>query len=168
LIFPAGFKVKPLAKAHDRAAFRCGVIALDTYIRQQARQDLDRRLANVFVLTEDGKRIAAFYTLSALSLMPETLPDAARAKLPRLPLPVTLLGRMAVDEAYRGRGLGEFVLLHALSRALRSSVEVASWAVIVDAKIGARTFYLKNGFLPLPDQPERLYLPMKDIEKLFG
>jgi GNAT superfamily N-acetyltransferase len=141
---------------------------LDTYIQQQARQDLDRRLANVFILTEDGKRIAGFYTLSALSLLPETLPDAARAKLPRLPLPVTLLGRMAVDEVYRGRGLGEFVLLHALSRALRSSVEVASWAVIVDAKIGARTFYLKNGFIPLPDQPDRLYLPMKDVGKTLG
>jgi len=167
-MLPAGFKVERLAKTHDRTAFRCGVPALDDYIRQQARQDSDRWLANVFVLTDDGKRIAAFYTLSALSLLPETLPDVVASKLPRLPLPVTLLGRMAVDEDYRGRGLGEFILLHALHRALQSSVEVASWAVIVDAKIGARSFYLKNGFIPLPDQPDRLYLPMKEIEKLFG
>lgn len=163
---PAGFKVEPLAKTHDRASFSCGIPELDNYLQRQARQDVDRHLASVFVLCNDSGHIAAFYTLSALALLPEDLPIVVGAKLPRFPLPVTLLGRMAVDKAYRGSGLGRFVLMHALQRALHSTVEVASWAVVVDTKVGARDFYLKYGFIPLPDKPHRLYLPMKEIEKL--
>ena len=72
------FHVEPLARSHDRASFSCGVAELDAYLHRQARQDMERGLASVFVLTPDGKRIAAFYTLSALSLLPE----CCRGKLP--------------------------------------------------------------------------------------
>ncbi len=163
---PAGFKVEALARTHDRAAFSCGVHELDNYLQRQARQDVDRHIASVFVLTSDSGHVVAFYTLSALAVLPEDLPVVVGAKLPRFPLPVTLLGRMAVDKAYRGSGLGRFVLMHALQRALHSTAEVASWAVVVDTKVGARDFYLKYGFIPLPNQPDRLFLPMREIEKL--
>lgn len=159
-------RVEPLSRIHDREAFSCGVPALDRYLQRQARQDADRRLASVFVVTQDGKKIAAFYTLSAFAVLPQDLPAKLAAKLPRLPVPVTLLGRMAVDHTHSGRRLGEFVLLHALQRALRSSADVSSWAVVVDSKEGARDFYLKYGFIPFAEQPDRLYLSMKDIEKL--
>jgi predicted GNAT family N-acyltransferase len=159
--------VEPLSRMHDREAFSCGVPALDRYIQRQARQDADRRLASVFVVTRDGETIDAFYTLSAYAVLPQDLPPELAAKLPRLSVPVTLLGRMAVDQACRGRRLGEFVLLHALKRALRSSTEVSSWAVVVDSKEGARDFYLRYGFLPFSEQSDRLFLMMKDVEKLF-
>jgi GNAT superfamily N-acetyltransferase len=155
--------VEPLSRTHDRASFSCGTPALDLYLQRQARQDVDRGLAAVFVLTEDSKRIASFYTLSALSVLPQDLPDSLSAKLPRLPLPVTLLGRMAVDETYKGQGIGTLALVHALKRAWRNASEVASWAVIVDAKQGARDFYVKYGFHPFPLQPDRLFLSMKEI-----
>lgn len=157
--------VELLGPLHDRAGFHCGVPALDAYFWRQARQDSERNLATVFVLSSDGKTVAGFYTLSSSSVLNEDLPKHLAKKLPRFPIPVTLLGRMAVSSTLRGQGLGEFLLMLALERALLGSREVASWAVIVDAKQGAREFCLKYDFLPFPTQPDRLFLPMRDIEK---
>lgn len=162
------YKLEPLSSGHDRASFSCGIAALDTYIQRQARQDLERKLAAVFVLTVDSKTIAGFYTLSAHSIMAADLPESLAKKLPRFPLPVTLLGRMGVSQTLHGQRLGEFLLMHALERAWIGSQQVASWAVVVDAKAGAREFYLKHDFTPLPSHPDRLFLPMTTIEKLFG
>jgi predicted GNAT family N-acyltransferase len=162
------YKVEPLGTDHDRAAFSCGVAALDTYIQRQARQDLERNLAAVFVLTSDGRTIAGFYTLSAQSIQAKALPEELVKRLPRFPLPVTLLGRMAISQTLQGQRLGEFLLMDALARAWRGSQQVASWAVVVDAKAGARDFYLKHDFAPLPSQPDRLFLTMNTIEKLFA
>jgi GNAT superfamily N-acetyltransferase len=162
------YSIEPLGQRHDREAFRCGVAALDLYLQRQARQDLERKLAAVFVLTPDGKAIAGFYTLSAHSILAADLPESYPKKLPRFPLPVTLLGRMAVSEDLQGQRLGEFLLMHALERAWVGSRQVASWAVVVDAKAGAREFYLKHDFVALPLQPDRLFLPMATIERLFG
>ena len=161
------YKIEPLNSRHDRAAFFCGVPALDTYLHRQARQDLERKLAAVFVLTPDSKTIAGFYTLSAHSVLAVDLPETQAKRLPRFPLPVTLLGRMAVSQELQGRRLGEFLLLHALERALIGSKQVASWAVVVDTKAGARNFYLKHDFIALTSHPDRLFLPMATIEKLF-
>ena len=162
------YRIEPLGSNHDRAAFSCGVAALDTYIQRQARQDLERKLAAVFIVTSDRKTIAGFYTLSAHSILAADLPDAMAMRLPRFPLPVTLLGRMAVSQSLRGQGLGEFLLMHSLERAWLGSQQIASWAVVVDAKMGARDFYLKYDFTALPLQPDRLFLPMKTIERLFA
>jgi len=148
--------------------FWCGVPELDTYLQQRAGQDLQRKLAAVFVLTADSKTIAGFYTLSAHSISGADLPPELAKRLPRFPLPVTLLGRMAVAQSLQGAGLGEHLLLDALNRALHGSRQVASWAVVVDAKAGAREFYLKHDFIPLPDSPDRLFLPMMTIEALFA
>jgi GNAT superfamily N-acetyltransferase len=75
---------------------------------------------------------------------------------------------MAVHAELRGRGLGEFLLMHALERAWLASQQVASWAVVVDPKEEARGFYLKYEFIPLLSQPSRLFLPMKTIEAIFS
>jgi predicted GNAT family N-acyltransferase len=161
------FRIEPLGPDHLRTPFSCGVPELDRYLERQAGQDLKRKLAAVFVLTEGDKRICGFYTLSAHSIPAAELPQESQKNLPRYPIPVTLLGRMAVDESSRGQGLGEFLLLHALERSLLASREVASWAVVLDSKAGAREFYIKYGFIPLPSRSERLFLPMDTIAKLF-
>ena len=98
------------------------------------------------------------------------LPDATRKRLPRYPLvPATLLGRLAVDQAFRGRGLGERLLIDTLRQSLIASRTVASVAVIVDAKDArGSAFYVRYGFIALPDQPLRLFLPMKTIAMLAG
>ena len=153
----AEYRVEPLAPNHDRSVFSCGVSELDAYLQRQASQDLKRNLASVFILTADGNNVAGFYTLTALSILATDLPDNLAKKLPRYPLPVTL----------HGQGWEEFLLLHALKRAWIGSRQVASWAVVVDAKAGAREFYLHHDFTPLPNWPNRLFLPMKAIETIF-
>jgi len=81
---------------------------------------------------------------------------------------MTLLGRMGVSRSVQGHRLGKFLLMHALWRAWLGSQQIASWAVLVDAKLGAREVYPKYEFAPLPSQPDRLFLPMKAIERLFA
>jgi predicted GNAT family N-acyltransferase len=162
-------RFEPLGPAHDRAAFSCGVEALDNYLRKQAGQDVRKRVAVAFVLTPDGKTVAGYYTLSQYSVELDAIPDGLAAKLPKYPfVPATLIGRLAVSNEFRGQRLGELLLMDALNRCLSGSKQVASAAVIVDAKDdGAAAFYKKYGFIELPKTPKRLFLPMATIEKLF-
>jgi predicted GNAT family N-acyltransferase len=164
------FRIEPLGKAHHRAAFSCGNEALDDYLRTQASQDVAKHVAVCFVLTPDGKTVAGFYTLSQYSVDLVKLPEEIAKRLPKYPeVPATLLGRLAVRESFRGQKLGEFLLIDALHRCLRNSSEVASAAVVVDAKDqAAQRFYEHFEFMSLPDTPGRLFLPMRTIEKLFG
>lgn len=163
------FVFEPLGDQHNRAAFSCGVEALDQYFQgDPIRQDVSRRLAAAFVMTSDGTTVAGFYTLSSLSITSIDLPEKLAKRLPsRLPIPATLLGRMGVHLDFRGKGLGTDLLMDALHRALLATQAVASWAVVVDAKQGARDFYLKHEFIPFPASPNRLFLPMKTIKQIF-
>jgi GNAT superfamily N-acetyltransferase len=124
-------------------------------------------MAAPFVLVLPDGAIAGYYTLSATGVKLTELPADVMRKLPRYPLvPATLLGRLAVDRTHQGRGYGRFLLADALLRAVRN--EIASFAIIVDAKDeAARRFYERESFLPLPDQPPRLFRSMADIAKLF-
>jgi GNAT superfamily N-acetyltransferase len=164
------YRIESLSVRHDRAAFSCGVEASDRYLQKQSGQDVSRRVAAVFVITSDGTTIAGFYTLSAHLVNLADLPENIAKKLPRYPnVPATLLGRLAVSENFRGQGIGELLLLDALQRALGNTREVASAVVVVDAKDErTRGFYLRHDFVPLPTQPNRLFYPMKTIEKLFN
>jgi GNAT superfamily N-acetyltransferase len=163
----ASLRVEPLGPQHDRDAFNSGVEPLDRYFRQQAGQEARRNIAAPFVLVLPDGAVGGYYTLSSTALMLTELPREITRRLPRYPLvPATLLGRLAVDLRYRGRGYGRFLLADALHRAVRS--QIASFAVVVDAKDDAvRRFYERESFLPLPDQPRKLFRPMADIAKLF-
>jgi GNAT superfamily N-acetyltransferase len=162
--------IAPLGPQHDRAGFSCGIEALDVYLRERARQDARKRIAAPFVLSagEDTK-VIGYYTLSAISIVLHELPQEIARKLPRYPvIPATLLGRLAVDSAHRGEGLGEYLLMDALYRAWTHSATIASFAVVVDAiNEEARRFYARYEFRPFPKQERRLFLPMQKIQLLF-
>lgn len=100
--------VEPLSRLHDRTDFHCGAEALDRYLKQQARQDADKRVAAPFVAVRPPEtRVLGYYTLSASVLTLAELPDDLARQLPRYPrLPVTQLGRLAVDRSTKGQGLG--------------------------------------------------------------
>jgi len=162
--------VELLGSNHDRMAFDCGVPVLNSYLQQYARQDLERGVATPYVLVPSTNpiEIAGFYTLTATAVKLTELPAETIKKLPKYPLvPATLLGRLAVSLKYRGKGLGEYLLIDALKRSLEVSRVVGSAAVIVDAKdsSGVR-FYERYGFKLLPDQNLRLFIAMKTIAKL--
>jgi predicted GNAT family N-acyltransferase len=163
------FLIEPLGQ-HNRVAFCCGIKALDDYFHTQATQDVRKRVAANFVLVDkESKTVAGFYTLSSAAVLLSDLPPDIVKKLCRYPnVPVTLLGRFAVDKRYRGQGLGELLLMDALKRSLTQSDQIGSMAVIVDAKDeSSRAFYQNYDFLQFPDTPNRLFLPMKTISQLF-
>ena len=163
--------VEPLGRQHDRTAFHCGSKALDRYLKQQAWQDADKRVAAPFVAVDPPDQLVlGYYTLSASMLTLADLPDDLARKLPRYPqLPVTLLGRLAVDQATKGQGLGEHLLLDALNRSLTHADQIAAMAVVVDAKDeSAASFYRRFGFIALQAEPSRLFLPMRLVAQLLG
>lgn len=165
------YNIEPLGD-HDRAAFSCGNASLDRYIREQASQDVKRGLASVFVITakDEPKQILAYYTLSSRELKLNQLPEKIAKKVGTYGhVGVTLLGRMAVTEKYKGTGVGALTLMNALDKSLVTSKDVASWAVFVEAiDSDAAKFYRKYGFIELPEDKLKLFLPMKTIAQLFS
>jgi predicted GNAT family N-acyltransferase len=118
----------------------------------------------------EGSAVLGYYTLSAHSIERVDLPEdvVKKLKLPRYSfIPVTLMGRLAVDRKYQGQRLGEILLLDGLSRSCTHSSQVASIAVVVDAKENAVEFYMRYGFLQLPPG-QRMFIPMGTIRKLIG
>ena len=142
--------------------------ALDQYLREQAGQDARRRVAAPFIASTDGVKVLGFYTLSATSIQLTEVPAALAKRLPRYPrLPATLLGRLATDLSARGVGLGRFLLIDAITRAVRS--EIASFALVLDAKDEtAASFYERESFIQLPGTPIRLLRRMDDLAALVG
>jgi ribosomal protein S18 acetylase RimI-like enzyme len=157
----SSFIVEPLGSSHDRTEFTCGVDALDRYFREQAGQDVRRRVTACFLAREMvTDRIAGFYTLAAGGILLAQMPVRLAKRLPRYPaVPVARLGRLAVAGACHGRKLGGALLWDAVERATRS--EVAVYALVVDAKDQqAQSFYLHHGFVPFGDTRRTLILPL--------
>jgi hypothetical protein len=162
------FKFEPLGKQHNRAAFSCGVKALDLYFQgDPICQDMSRNLATAFVLTPDSNFVAGFYTLSSISIYGADLPPALTKRLPRRELGSTLIGRLGRDLSLHHQGIGDMLLGDALYRAWLASKLVSSMAVIVDVKECARDFYLEHEFIPFATQPTRFFYLMKNIDRMF-
>ncbi|MFM9090484.1 MAG: GNAT family N-acetyltransferase [Verrucomicrobiota bacterium] len=164
------YRFEPLAKQHDRAAFRCASAPLNAYLQQFARKDAERHVAAAFVMVpvDAPATIVGYYTLSAFTVELAELPEAMGKKLPRYPrLPATLLGRLARDVKFPGTGA--LLLMDALVRAHRKSAEIASLAVVADAKdAAALAFYRRFGFAPLGGGSNRVFLPMGTVAELVG
>jgi GNAT superfamily N-acetyltransferase len=164
------FRFEPLGRQHQRDEFQCGHDALDRYLRQQARQEADKHVAAPFVLVEgDSPSVLGYYTLSASSISTADVAPEMASKLSRYPqLPVTLIGRLAVDHRLKGRGRGAFLLMDALRRCFEHAASVAAVAIVVDAKDeAAAAFYRHFRFFALQKDPRRLYLPMRTVAQLL-
>lgn len=165
------YRVEQLTKAHERNQFDCGTPELNRYLQQQARQDIERRVAATFVLIAEGSpEVFGFFSLCASSIQVAELPLAMSKKLPRYPeLPVILLGRLAVDIRLRGVGKGQFLLLDALRRSGETAAQIGALAVVVEAKDEcAANFYRHFGFESLQTERRRLFLTMRTIDQLFA
>ncbi|MDP4265245.1 MAG: GNAT family N-acetyltransferase [Bacteroidota bacterium] len=158
-----------LANTHEKAKFSCGKAMLDDYLHKQARQDIRRKLSACFVLSPDNKEIKGYYTLSNSSIPRSQLPESIIRKLPSYKdLPVTLLGRLAIDNKFKGQQLGRLLLVDALKRSYDASSSTASMAIIVDPIDQQATgFYARFGFIPLRDSG-RMFIPMQTVEDLFN
>ncbi len=161
-----GFTIQPLTRRHDRARFSCGQADLDRYLHEIARKQDENDTTRVHVYASEIGEIAGYYTLSALVFEVTGLPPALqRGRSHHVLVPATLLGRLAVDQRYRGRRLGSFLLSHAMRSAAEGSAIVASAMLVIDAKPDALDWYLSHEieFERMPDMPLRLLLPMESI-----
>ncbi len=161
--------IASLGKQHDRKSFDCGERSLNRYLQHYAGQDIKRRVNRVFVASNSDapKQVIGFYSLSAGSLDATELPERFRRRLPRFPVPVVLLGRLAISTTHQGKGLGSILLADALQRVFQASQVMAVYAVAVDALHGqAAKFYRQFGFIPLPSQPLKLFLPLDSVTAL--
>jgi len=157
--------IEALGTQHNRTSFKCGISSLDDYIKKQAKQDVKRRISQVFIATEPASPgvIVGYYTLSSLSVELNNLPEALACKLPRYPIPAALIGRLAVSAHAQKNGIGKMLLVDAIKRTLAVSEEIAIYAVVVDAiNEDAQSFYAQFVFTPL-NTDRRLFLPLKSL-----
>ena len=164
----AQWDIQPLGRRHVRSSFDCGNPTLNEWLQKRAGQWQKKELARCYVaVPKDESRVVAYYAISSHHVSYESLPADQAKGLPRIDVPVVLLGRLAVDQSVRGQGLGSLLLIDALSRAEHLATHLGIRAVEVDAvDEAARQFYLKFGFTPLEDDANRLFLPMHVIRKL--
>jgi len=161
--------IEKLSKGHDRKSFDCGASELNEYLRRFARQNEAAGISQHFVAlgSSGSNEVHGYYALSAGAVAFDHVPQDLRKRLPRYPVPVAHLGRLAVDQSAAGQGLGEHLLMDALVRTLRAADEIGIHAVEVLAiNDAARAFYLKYGFQPLKDDRHHLYLPISTVKKL--
>ena len=156
-------RIEALNATHDRKAFACGVVALDDYLATRASQDIKRRTGNCFVAVTDDNLIAGYYTLAATSIPLSDIADGDAKKLPRYPvIPAALIGRLAVDQRFKGMRVGSALIINAAKRAATS--DAAIYAMIVDAMDeAAKAFYEHLGFVPFQSKPMSLYLPLSTL-----
>lgn len=159
------WRIERLASHHDRAAFDCGEPALNQFLRQHAGQQQRRGLGQTYAaLADGGAEVLGFVTLSAGQVEAVSLPPDL--KLPRYPIPMLRIGRLAVDRSHQGQGLGQDLLAFALELALEFSERVGVYAVLVDAKHDrAQAFYRQLGFISTRDDPLCLFLPLATLRK---
>ncbi len=159
-----------LNSRHRKNEFSCGKQILDNYLHRQANQDIKRKLSACFVIIDqESNLIKGYYTLSNNSIPQKFIPKKFQKRLPKTYsfIPTTLLGRLAIDIHFQGKGIGKLLLIDALKRSFEISKSIGSFAVIVDPlDKEAEMFYDKYGFIELPDSG-KMFLPMKTIKELF-
>ena len=154
---------------HDRNRFDCGIDALNNYLKVMASQQAKKDNTRTFVLEDDNddSHIIGFYTLTMTPIDLKALPKKLQ-KNHQSSTSGGLIARLAVDDRYKGKGFGEWLLIDALRKLLMASDSVAFPVVIVDAKDGAKLFYERYGFQAFKDAEHKLFITIADIRASLG
>ena len=156
-------------ETHDRNRFNCGTESLNNYLRVMASQQAKKDNTRTFVLEDDNdnRHIIGFYTLTMTPIDLKALPEKLQKKY-QSSTSGGLIARLAVDDRYKGKGFGEWLLIDALQKLLAASDSVAFPLVIVDAKDGAKHFYERYGFRAFQDAENKLFITIADIRVSLG
>ncbi len=158
---------RQLTSAHDVSAFDSGVPALDDWLKRRALATESSRASRTFVVVA-GERVVGYYALATGAVAQAAATGRVRRNLPE-PILVMVLGRLAVDRAYQGAGLGSALLKDALLRTLAVGEIVGIRAVLLHAiSDEARRFYLAHGFAPSPLDPMTLMVSLAGVERSLG
>lgn len=156
---------EPLAGHHVLEGFDCGREPLNTWLCRHARQAGSAGSARTYVVVDSAqRRVVGYHALTVAGLEHADAPERVVKGMPRYPVPVVLLARLAVDRSVSGRGVGAWLLRDAMLRALGAAEAVGVRAMVVHAQDdAARGFCLKHGLEPSPTDPLHLVILLKDI-----
>lgn len=162
---------RPLAAEDQLDAFDCGKASLNDWLARHARQAQGSGSARTFAVADTAQRarqVVGYYSLTVGQVDTLEVPERIRKGMGQYPIPVVLLGRLAVDQRYQRRGIGPGMLRDAITRALTISEQAGVRAMLthpLDADAG--NFYLRFGFVPSPAGEGALLLLLKDAQRLL-
>jgi GNAT superfamily N-acetyltransferase len=163
-------RIEPLSRRHDREGFDCGNHDLNDYLRHTARQHTDKGLSRTEVLVdgETPEEILGYVTLALAEIITDTLPPRYAKKYPAKAHGVKL-ARLAVAQSRQREGLGALITIHAMRRALQVADSAGVIGFFVDAKDAVTSrYYRRFGLIPLPDDPQKLFLPLATLRLALG
>ncbi len=164
--FPPLSAPEPLAPDHDVDSFNSGISPLDEWLKRRARRNELEGASRTFVLCA-GRRIVGYYSLAATSLSHGEAPGSVRRNMPN-PIPAVLLGRLAIDRAWQGKGLGADLLADAVLRVVAAAEIIGARAILVHAMSqDAKAFYERHGFRPSPVDPMTLMITIDEAESMI-
>jgi len=156
----------PLAPDHELEAFSSGVAPLDEWLKCRARRNEAEGASRTFVACI-GRRVVGYYSLAAASVLRGATTSKVRRNMPE-PVPTVLVGRLAVDEAWQGQGLGADLLRDAVLRIVAAAETVGVRAIFVHAiSEKAKTFYEKHGFRASPVEPMTLMITVEEAQRML-
>jgi len=154
---------EPLTAAHNISDFCCGKPALDRWLKARALSNQEKGFTAVLVVHDDN-RVVGYYGLAPTAIVPNQLPRTIRTGQPPDPVPCLLLGQLATDEGWRGRGIGTALVKHALQRCVQAAALIGGRALVVNAVDDeAAAFWVRRGFIPAKHDPLILYRSISDI-----
>jgi len=154
---------EPLTVSHEVAEFSCGKPSLDRWLKTRALSNQEKGFTAVLVVHE-ANRVIGYYGLAPTAILPSTLPRSIRTGQPPNPLPCLLLGQLATDQNWIGKGIGTGLLKHALQRCVMAAELIGGRALIVNAvDIEAQVFWQRRGFIASKDDPLILFRSIADI-----
>jgi GNAT superfamily N-acetyltransferase len=157
-----------LNASHDVSSFSCGQTALDNWLKIYALSNQQKGFTVVMVVHVGG-RVVGYYGLSPTSVVPTSLPRSIRTGRTPNPVPCLLLGQLATDQSWVGRGIGTGLLKHALQRCVAGAKLIGGRALLVNAiDENAAAFWRRRGFLPSTDDPLTLFRAIHDIAATIG
>ena len=162
-------RIELLSQSHDRDALNCGNEALNQFLRQIARQHIQKGISRTFVLinTEQPKTILGFFTLSLCEVRAEKLPSKLAKEYPAS-VPGVKLARLAVGINSQRQGFGEILMIEAMQRTMTIAENAGIIGLFVDAKDEvAKAYYQRYGFASLDDTPLQLFLPSSTIGQIL-
>jgi GNAT superfamily N-acetyltransferase len=152
-----------LTSAHDVSAFSCGKPSLDHWLKTRALSNQQKGFTVVMVVHE-AHRVVGYYGLAPTAVIPSLLPRSVRTGQPPDPVPCLLLGQLATDAAWSGRGIASGLLKHALARCVEGARLVGGRALLVNAiDADAAAYWQRRGFLPSKDDPLVLFRSIADV-----
>ncbi len=157
----------PIAADYKLTNFDCGEPSLNDWLKKRALKNHASGASRCFVISADS-RVVGYYSLSAGAISHEAAPKAMRRNMPN-PLPILLLGRLAIDQRYHNHGLGQALLRDAMLRAVSVSGHAGVFALLVHAlSEPAKQFYLSRGFVQSPIQPMTLFITLETIRIILA